>query len=362
MDLNKRLEIKVDHVENKSLTKKVLTKITRDTTLGAESSRLHDLFLKICLIQKSTHPALVKPEILLFAGDHKFHRETSAIFCQQSTHDLVIDLLNETAAVSPLLLANSLSLKIIDVGVDHSFEGTLIYWLNQGSRLFNRKIGYGARNILDLPALTSAEVDKSLKVGMDMAGRQEERGSNTLGLAAIGLGTELSAALLASALLEVKPKRFYSAVPTNDAKATEDVGEIFARALKMHPKTHDPFTLLAFFGGFEMAALTGAILHAAELRMVVLLDGFSALTALLIASRLAPEVIDYCIYCSAGDTEAEQLVLKELEIEPLSGLGLRIGQGSGIAFGFPTLKNTLTLLNGMPNDQSQADDFFSGHG
>ena len=76
-------------------------------------------------------------------------------------------------------------------------------------------------------------------------------------------------------------------------------------------------SILATFGGFEIAMMAGAMLKAAELRMIVLVDGFIASAALLAASRLNPNVLDYCLFAHQSNEQGHQRMLKLLGAEPL---------------------------------------------
>lgn len=359
MDLSKKSELNILPLENKKLSERLLSKIQAQSR-GLHFGRLQEVFLKFCLVHRTTHPKIIRPEILLFAGDQHFCIDHTLLLKGETTHDLILDLLNDTAPLSALTRDSPLKIRIVDAGVDHSFEGTLLYWLHQGSKLFNRKVGYGARNFTEWPAMTSAQVEKAMKAGMDMAEREHQKGCNTLGLSVLGRGNEISAALLCASLLKSDLEMFADALPARDEKCSRKLLAKMEKTLKMHPKTHDPLTLLALFGGFELAALCGAILKGAELRMLILLDGFSALTALLIASREVPGVEDYCLAGSSVGTISEKLLMDELRLQPLIELGTEMGPGCGIALSFPLVGNAILMINEMLSD-AENEGQSSGH-
>ena len=108
-----------------------------------------------------------------------------------------------------------------------------------------------------------------------------------------------------------------------------------------------PLHVLAEFGGFEIATMVGAILAAAEARMVLLIDGFIVSSAALVAARLQPAVLDYCVFCTRSAEPGAQAQLAAMNAEPLLDLGLRLGEGTGAALAYPLLQAAVNFLNEM---------------
>ena len=107
--------------------------------------------------------------------------------------------------------------------------------------------------------------------------------------------------------------------------------------------------LMRYFGGFEMVAAIGAMLRAAELRMVVLVDGFIMSACALMASRLMPSFMDFAIFCHSGDESGHQLMLERMGAKPLLHLGLRLGEGTGALCAFPIIDSAVRMINEMGN-------------
>ena len=110
--------------------------------------------------------------------------------------------------------------------------------------------------------------------------------------------------------------------------------------------------VLAEFGGFEIVTMAGAMLGAAERGMTLLVDGFIVTSALLAASRLAPEVVDYCIFCHRSAEPGHLAQLDALGADPLLDLGLRLGEGTGAALAWPLVKAAAGFLNEMASFES----------
>ena len=117
-------------------------------------------------------------------------------------------------------------------------------------------------------------------------------------------------------------------------------------AARYEPLT-DPLDWLMAVGGYEIAAIAGGMLQAAENQMAILVDGFIATAALLIAHAVDPNVLDYCVFCHKSDEAGHALMLDYLAGKPLLNLGMRLGEGSGCAVAYPIITAAVAMLNEM---------------
>jgi nicotinate-nucleotide--dimethylbenzimidazole phosphoribosyltransferase len=115
-----------------------------------------------------------------------------------------------------------------------------------------------------------------------------------------------------------------------------------------------PLQILATFGGFEIAMMAGAMLAAAERRMVLLIDGFIVTSALLVVARLQPAILDYCVFSHCSDEHGHRQMLAHLGGRPLLQLGLRLGEGTGSALALPLLHGAVNFLREMATFDSAA--------
>ncbi|HEX3933542.1 MAG TPA: nicotinate-nucleotide--dimethylbenzimidazole phosphoribosyltransferase, partial [Puia sp.] len=107
------------------------------------------------------------------------------------------------------------------------------------------------------------------------------------------------------------------------------------------------FTILEHVGGFEIAMMTGAFLQAAELRMLILVDGFIATSALLLAKLIREDIQDYCFFSHTSGENGHVRMLEYLDAEPLLNLGMRLGEGTGAAMAYPLLQSSIRFLRDM---------------
>ncbi|WP_373826882.1 nicotinate-nucleotide--dimethylbenzimidazole phosphoribosyltransferase, partial [Bacteroides heparinolyticus] len=107
--------------------------------------------------------------------------------------------------------------------------------------------------------------------------------------------------------------------------------------------------IMRHFGGLEMVMAVGAMLQAAELKMIILVDGFIMTNCLLAASMLHPEVKDYAIFGHCGNETGHRLVLDSLHAKPLLNLDLRLGEGTGAICAYPIVDSAVRMINEMDN-------------
>jgi nicotinate-nucleotide--dimethylbenzimidazole phosphoribosyltransferase len=175
---------------------------------------------------------------------------------------------------------------------------------------------------------------------------------NAVVLGEMGIGNTSAAALLMARLTgEDLTACTGRGTGLDDAGLARKRGVLQA-VLARHPRAIEPLTALAAFGGFEIAMLCGAVLEAALQRRVVVVDGFIASSAVLVAARLQPTVLQRCVFAHCSDEAGHALMLRHLHAEPLLHLGLRLGEGSGAALAWPLLESACRILTEMASFES----------
>jgi nicotinate-nucleotide--dimethylbenzimidazole phosphoribosyltransferase len=249
---------------------------------------------------------------------------------------MVENFLAGGAAVSVLSKQNSIALNVVDCGVRHDFAPR--------SGLFIRKVARGTANTLHGPAMSNEECLDALINGMKIA---RELPGNAILIGEMGIGNSSAAAMLFARLTG---KDISSCTGSGTGMFGDDLEKkiaILERVLEKHKQAKEPLDALAAFGGLEVATLTGAVIQAASERRVIVVDGFIASSAVLVASRLRSKVLEYCIFSHRSDEQGHSLMLDEMNAEPLFDLKLRLGEGSGAALAWPLLMSACTILREM---------------
>jgi len=306
--------------------------------LGA-LGQLETIAKQICRIQETLSPKLNKPVFVVFAGDHGITAEGVSPFPQEVTYQMVYNFLSGGAAINVFARQNHIQLKIVDCGVNHTFEPS--------SELIDLKIGYGTQNFKFEPAMSLADCEKAIWNGAKLVETIHLSGTNIIGFGEMGIGNTTSAAALFCKYTQISVN---DAVGMGTGLTTEGVAhkmEVIQQAILNHNLTHSPLDVLATFGGYEIATMVGAMLKAAELKMVILLDGFIATSALLAAHAINSDVLDYCIASHLSNENGHRKMLQILGLKPIISLDMRLGEGTGAAIAYPLIESAVRFMNEM---------------
>jgi nicotinate-nucleotide--dimethylbenzimidazole phosphoribosyltransferase len=315
------------------------SKIDQKTKPQGSLGQLESLALQIGRCQNSLTPSLNKPCILVFAGDHGIVESGVSAYPQTVTAQMVANFLAGGAAISVFARQHNIDLLVVDAGVNAD--------LGSHPKLIDAKIDKGTQSFLTNPAMTAEQCAQAIQAGAEQVLRQHENGCNCIGFGEMGIGNTSSAAVLMHRLTGLSLVRCVGrGTGLNDAQLQHKV-VILQRALNLHRGVTDHLDILATFAGFEVAMMVGAYLKAAELGMLILVDGFIAGTALLIAHKLHPNVLDYCVFSHVSSEQGHQTLLHQFKAKPLLNLELRLGEGSGIALAYPLVQSAVVFLNEM---------------
>lgn len=329
----------VIHPLKSTLTPALQAKIDQKTKPLGSLGQLEALALQIGRCQNTLTPSLNKPCIIIFAGDHGIVEAGVSAYPQIVTAQMVANFLAGGAAINVFARQHQLELLIVDAGVNAD--------LNSHPALIDAKIGKGTRNFLTHPAMTEADCLKALQAGAGIVRRQYEKGCNCTGFGEMGIGNTSSAALLMHALTAIPLEQCVGRGTGVNDQQLQNKLTVLQRAFAHHDNATSPLSALATFGGFEIAMMVGAYLKAAELGMLIMVDGFIASAALLVAAKLYPEVLDYCVFSHVSSEQGHQALLNHFNAKALLAMELRLGEGSGVAIAFPLLQSALKFLNEM---------------
>ena len=319
-----------------ALSQSLADAINNKTKPIGSLGRLESLAAQLGLIQRSTGVSIDQPAILIFAGDHGVVAEGVSAYPQDVTWQMVENFLADGAAINVFARQNGCALHIVDAGVNHDF--------GQRPALIDRKIAPGTRNFAHEPAMSAQECATALEHGMALV---SDIPGNVVGFGEMGIGNTTAAAALMHKLTGQPLDRCVGAGTGLTSEGILYKERVIAAAVQRHAQVTDPLDVLATFGGFEIAMMAGAMLKAAELRKVLLIDGFIVTSALLVAARLQPAILDYCVFSHSSGEHGHALLLEQLDAQPLLDLGLRLGEGTGSALALPLLHAAANFLNQM---------------
>ena len=224
----------------------------------------------------------------------------------------------------------------IDVGVARDVDGVI-----------NKKISYGTKNMLHEKAMTYEQAKEAVHVGIDCVKERSEKGYKIIVTGEMGIGNTSPSSLWMTCFTGIPLDQCVGAGSGLNHQGINHKYEVLKRSLEQYPGEHSTEEILCRFGGYEMVMAVGAMLKAAELGMVILIDGFIMTNCILAASRLYPEVMSYAIFGHQGDESGHKLLLDYLGARPLLNLGLRLGEGSGSVCAYPIVDSAVKMLNEM---------------
>ncbi|TDV34651.1 nicotinate-nucleotide-dimethylbenzimidazole phosphoribosyltransferase [Paraburkholderia caballeronis] len=306
--------------------------------------RLEGLALQLGMIQRTTRPRIERPAMIVFAGDHGIAEEGVSPYPQAVTVQMVANFVAGGAAINAFSGVAGLTLEIVDAGVATPLPAS--------PTLIDAHIGRGTRNFAREPAMSRDEAIAALAAGAARVRHHAALGTNVIGFGEMGIANTSSAACLMSRLCGVPVAECVGRGTGLDDAGVAKKRDVLAAALERHADVRDPLDVLATFGGFEIAMMAGALLAAAQARMVILVDGFIATSALVVADALARNVRDYCVFAHASNEAGHRRMLDYFGARELLALDLRLGEGTGAALAVPLLRAAAAFVNEMASFES----------
>ncbi|EAR08122.1 nicotinate-nucleotide--dimethylbenzimidazole phosphoribosyltransferase [Reinekea blandensis] len=300
--------------------------------------QLEALAKQIGLIQQTETPDVSRPKAFVFGADHGVCAEGVNPFPQVVTEQMLANFATGGAAMNVFCRTNGIDLTIVNMGIVNSDA--------RWPEVLHAAVAPGTANLAKGAAMTAEQCEQALSTGHQLATEAFEAGHNLLIIGEMGIGNTTSASALLSALTKLPPEQ--SVGPGTGAdSATLDRKITVVRQAATRCASHSADQCLMELGGFEIAAMVGAIQASAETHRPVLIDGFIATIAALVAEKRQPGTVEACVFAHRSAEPAHRHVLDTLNAQPLLDLGLRLGEGSGAALAYPLVKNAVAMLNEM---------------
>jgi nicotinate-nucleotide--dimethylbenzimidazole phosphoribosyltransferase len=287
---------------DETLREKIINKIDNLTKPKGALGRLEEIALQAALIQQSLNPRLSNPFHLLFSSDHGIVEEGVSASPKEITWQQLLHFAQGGGGVSFFCRQHHFRLKIIDAGVDYDFL--------EGNGIINCKIRKGTSNFLKEPAMRVEEMELCISRGAALVQECFDQGCNIISFGEMGIGNTAASSLWMTFFAGIPLKKCVGVGSGLDAEGVKRKYSILKKALKNYAGDASVTDIIRYFGGFEMVMAVGAMLKAAELRMIILVDGFIMTNCMLAASCLYPEVLCYSIFGHQGDEAGHKYVNK----------------------------------------------------
>ncbi len=326
----------------KDIQKKIDFKTKPIGSLGV----LEKIALQISQIQNTLTPELNNPAVVVFAGDHGIVKNKPVSpYPQEVTQQMVLNFTQDGAAINVFCKQNNIDLYIVDAGVNGTFE--------YSEKLLNHKIADGTSDYSEGKSMSENQCKAALEAGKKVIQKLHNQGTNIVGFGEMGIGNTSAASLLMSYFTDTPIEKCVGKGTGLDDNGVNTKGEILRAVFDLHKNDiQNPIDVLTSFGGFEIVMLCGAILEAARLQMTILVDGFIVTSALLTAHAIDKNVLDYCIFSHTSGEQGHEKMLSYLNVKPILNLGMRLGEGSGVAVAYPIIQSAVNFLNEMATFES----------
>lgn len=316
-------------------------KIDNLTKPKGSLGRLEELALQIGWIQQTLSPTLQNPQNIIFAADHGVVAEGVSLSPKEITWQQISNFLHGGAGVNFLCRQHGFTLKIVDAGVD--------YDLPYDKGIIDCKVRRSTRNYLYEAAMIPEETELCLQRGAAIVRQCHTEGSNVLSFGEMGIGNTSTSSLWMTYFTGIPLQQCVGAGSGLDSAGIRHKYEVLKRSMDNYHGDGSTLDIITYFGGLEMVMAVGAMLQAAELGMIILVDGFIMTNCILAASKLYPAVLDYAIFGHSGDESGHKLVLDALGARPLIHFGLRLGEGTGAICAYPLIESAVRMINEMDN-------------
>ncbi len=297
---------------------------------------LETLAAQISAVQQTLTPELDRGRTLIFAADHGVNEEGVSAYPQEVTRQMLLNFASGGAAINALCKANAMQLEVINAGVIGDAVAGVI----------DNKIADGTANMAKTEAMTQGQLQQALSIGKQAVVRAQADNIRLLALGEMGIGNTTSAAAMVSALCNAPVDQTTGRGTGLDDDGVSRKINVINSALERHTN-RDALEVLRCLGGFEIAAMTGAMLEAHNHRMCVIIDGYIVTAAALCAVALEPQVRENLVFSHQSVEPGHRIALTHLQAQPLLQMGLRLGEGSGATLAAPILRSAAAILSDM---------------
>lgn len=313
---------------------------TQLTKPAGSLGQLESLAIILAALQHSDQPSCDNVSISVFAADHGVAAEGVSAFPQSVTAQMVQNFSRGGAAISVLARSLGATLGVINVGT--------VTELDPLDGVQDQRIAAGTANFTQKAAMTEQQLNQAMAIGQATVKAAKDAGAQLWIGGEMGIANTTSATALACAHLGIQ-----AASIVGPGTGLDDAGQIHKSAVihraidLFNARSQSPLKKLQYLGGFEIAALTGAYIGAAQIGLPVIVDGFICSIAALYAQTINPTIKPWLLLSHQSAEPGHQRILQALERQPLIDLNLRLGEGSGAAVVVPLLRLACDLHNNM---------------
>ena len=300
---------------------------------------LEDIAVDFAGWQNTAKPSLENISIRVFAADHGICQQGVSAFPQEVTSQMILNFLSGGAAISVLAKELKADFRVVNLGTVNTIEIDH----HEQEKYTDAVIAKGTKDFTNQAAMTESQLLKAFN-----SGAAEVCHTDLFIGGEMGIGNTTSASAIYSVLLNLSPTETVGPGTGIDQDTQAHKAQLIEKAISLHsPNINTSLGILQCLGGFEIAALVGAYIKAAQLGIPILVDGFICTAAALVACKINPDARNWMLFSHQSGEPAHGFALDYLSARPLLNLNMRLGEGSGAAIAASTIKNALNLHANM---------------
>lgn len=337
---------KIEHVisritrVNHTLSDMAQRRLDNLTKPRGSLGRLEEIARRIVAITGKERPSLKDKVIFTLAGDHGVAKQGVSAFPQEVTPQMVENFLRGGAGINVLARHVGARVVVVDIGVGVD--------ISPRPGLIIHKVGYGTQDMTLGPAMTKEEAIKSIEVGIDILEDEFKRGVDIAGTGDMGIANTTPSTAICSVMTGASVEEVTGRGTGIDDERLKHKIDVIKKAIDINrPNKNDPIDVLSKVGGFEIGGIAGIILACASRSIPVVIDGFISGAGALIASGIAPQVVDYILPSHESEEIGHKKMLEQLGLKAYLDLNLRLGEGTGAALVMDIIEASVKIHNEM---------------
>jgi len=308
--------------------------------------RLEEISVRIGAMQATPVPTPDPMHISIFAGNHGVTQLGVSAYPKEVTGQMIKNFSDGGAAINIMAKELDAKIEVICLGVvlPEEYFGLAVHNITKIS------LPAETQNIANTPAMTTDQLALCLDTGRQNLYHAKNEGVRLFIGGEMGIGNTTAAAAMAMALLKIEGKNLVGPGTGLNPKEVKKKNLIVNSAVKQYlssRKDETAMEVLRCLGGFEIAALTGSYLSAAQCGIPILVDGFICSVAALAACHINPSISPWLIFGHRSTEPGHQHVLAALDANPILNLDMRLGEGSGAAASALLVRLACNLHNNM---------------
>ena len=288
--------------------------------------KLEDLAIQLAGIRENYVPE--KKVVLVMAADNGVEAEGVSASKRVITQYVVEAMLNGNSSINSLAETFNAEVKVVDLGIDTD---------KNLSGIIDRKVmKNGTNNIRYEEAMTREETIRAIEIGIEIVEELVKTGYNLFALGEMGIGNTTTSSAVLKIMTDISLDEIVGRGSGINDKTLIHKKNVIKDSIELNnPDKSDPVDILSKVGGLDIAAMTGAFLGCAKNRIPVVIDGLISGVSALLAYKLAENSRDYMIPSHLSEEPGMKWLMKEMDLEPVFLMNMKLGEGSGAVLMFP---------------------------